>query len=154
MDLSNPVLRLCQDGMRAEAEGRGADARALYERAWESSGDDYEACVAAHYLARQQEEADEVLRWNREALTRADRVGDERVAALYPSLHVGVGLACERLGDLPRARRAFEQAQGHVVALPEDGYGDLLRTAIADGLRRLTGPPDADETNQDDADRG
>jgi hypothetical protein len=33
MDLSNPVLTLCQDGMRAEAEGRPADARALFETA-------------------------------------------------------------------------------------------------------------------------
>ena len=76
MDTANPVLGLCQDGMRAEAEGRRADARKLFERAWAAATDDYDACVAAHYLARQQDHPEEVLRWNREALDRADAVAD------------------------------------------------------------------------------
>ncbi|MEV4627535.1 hypothetical protein AB0J90_14715 [Micromonospora sp. NPDC049523] len=139
MDLDNPVLRLCQDGMRAEAQGRRSDALALYEQAWTASVDDYDACVAAHYLARQQDDPREILRWNTEALDRADRVGDERVAAFYPSLYVSVGLAREQLGEPEPARRAFEQAREHVGALPEDGYGEMLRTAIDDGLRRLVG---------------
>ncbi|TDC25805.1 hypothetical protein E1211_30645 [Micromonospora sp. 15K316] len=140
MDLDNLVLRLCQDGMRAEAEGRPADARALFRRAWEASGDDYEACVAAHYLARQQDDPGEVLWWNQEALARADKAGDERVAGFYPSLHVGVGLAYERLGDPGRAREAFGRAREHVDVLAPGEYGDLLRAAITDGLARLNGP--------------
>ncbi|GAA2875928.1 hypothetical protein Acy02nite_76010 [Actinoplanes cyaneus] len=35
MDLGNPVLKPCQNGMRAEAEGRLPEARALFERAAE-----------------------------------------------------------------------------------------------------------------------
>ncbi|RKN36413.1 hypothetical protein [Micromonospora musae] len=140
MDLDNRVLRLCQDGMRAEAEGRPADARTLFRRAWEASGDDYEACVAAHYLARQQDDPEEILRWNREALARADKVGDERVATFYPSLHVGVALAYERLGDPDRAREAFARAREHLPVLPSGEYGDLLRAAVTEGLARLGGP--------------
>jgi hypothetical protein len=64
MDLSNPVLKLCQEGMQAEAEGRLLDARALFEQAWAARTDDYDACVAAHYLARRQDDPAEVLRWN------------------------------------------------------------------------------------------
>ncbi len=30
MDVGNAVLRLCQDGMRAEVAGRPAEARALF----------------------------------------------------------------------------------------------------------------------------
>ncbi|RGC68468.1 hypothetical protein C5N14_13190 [Micromonospora sp. MW-13] len=33
--------------------------------------DDYDACVAAHYLARQQDDPEEILRWNQEALRHA-----------------------------------------------------------------------------------
>ncbi len=137
MDLDNPVLRLCQDGMRAEAEGRPGEARALFLEAWERRGDDYEGCVAAHYMARVQEDPREFLRWNREALRHADAVGDERVAAFYPSLHVGVAMACERLDDPDGARAAFARAAVHVGALPAGEYGDQLRTAVADGQRRL-----------------
>lgn len=137
MDLGNPVLKLCQDGMRAEAEGRPADARALFEQAWASRTDDYDACVAAHYLARQQDDPGEILRWNEAALRHADAVGDDRVAAFYPSLHLGVAMAAERLGDPVAARAAFERAAEHVGALPAGEYGEQLRAAVTDGLRRL-----------------
>ena len=137
MDLGNQVLKLCQDGMRAEAQGRPADARALFEQAWASRTDDYDACVAAHYLARCQDDPEEVLRWNQEALRRADAVGDGRVATFYPSLHLGVALANERLGDAAAARAAVERATEHLDVLPTDAYGEQLRAAVADGLRRL-----------------
>ena len=136
MDLGDPVLRLCQDGMRAEAEGRPADARTLFEQAWARRTDDYGACVAAHYLARQQDDPGETLRWNQEALRHADAVGGDRVAAFYPSLHVGVAMAHERLGDTAAAHAAFAQAAEHADALPTDAYGEHLRAAITEGLRR------------------
>jgi tetratricopeptide (TPR) repeat protein len=136
MDLGNPVLKLCQDGMRAEAEGRLPEARALFEQAWAARADDYDACVAAHYLARRQEDPAEILHWNREALRHAGAVGDDRVAALYPSLLVSVAMAHERLGDIAAAREAFERAAEHDAALPAGEYGEQLRAAVADGLRR------------------
>ncbi|MEU7171949.1 hypothetical protein ABZ949_10730 [Micromonospora tulbaghiae] len=136
MDLGNPVLQLRQDGMRAEAEGRPADAWALLEQAWARRTDDYEACVAAHYLARQQDDPGEILRWNQEALRHADAVGDHRVAAFYPSPHVGVAMANERLGNQVAAHAAFEQAAEHVDALPAGAYGEQLRAAITEGLRK------------------
>lgn len=138
MDLGNPVLKLCQDGMQAEAEGRPADARGLFEQAWDRRADDYDACVVAHYLARQQDDPAESLRWNQEALRHADAVSDGSVAAFYPSLHVSLAMAYERLGDSVAARAAFERAAEHVIALPADGYGEQLRAAITDGLHRLS----------------
>ncbi|MGI5212760.1 hypothetical protein [Plantactinospora sp. CA-290183] len=137
MDLDNPVLRLCQDGMRAEAQGRPAEARALFEQAWARRTDDYDACVAAHCVARQQDDPEEILRWNQEALRHADAVGDDRIAAFYPSLQVSVAMAHERLGNPVAARTAFGRAAEHVGALPADAYGEQLRTAVTDGLRRL-----------------
>jgi hypothetical protein len=124
--------------MRAEAEERPVDARALFEQAWARRTDDHDACVAAHYLARQQDDPEEIRRWNQEALRHADAVGDDRVAAFYPSLHVGVAMVNERLGNTIAARAAFEQAAEHVGAMAADAYGEQLRTAIAEGLRRLS----------------
>ncbi|WP_285560338.1 hypothetical protein [Actinoplanes regularis] len=138
MDLDNPVLKLCQEGMRAEVEGRLPDARALFEQAWAARTDDYDACVAAHYLARRQDDPAAILHWNQESLRHADAVGDERVAAFYPSLLVGVATAHEQLGDVAAACASFERAAEYAGALPADAYGDQLRAAVADGLRRLT----------------
>ena len=34
MDPNNPVVKLLVEGMGAESQGRGVDARVLFERAW------------------------------------------------------------------------------------------------------------------------
>ncbi|MEU7136015.1 hypothetical protein [Streptomyces sp. NPDC046261] len=146
MDPHNPVVQLCARGMRAEAEGRGTDARALFQQAWESAGDDYEACVAAHYLARHQPTPRQTLHWNLECLGRADLVGDDRVTGFYPSLHLNIAKAYGDLDEPGKAREHFELAAAHIDAVPPGQYADWTRMAIAEGLRATgaTGPRAAD----------
>src|SRR5687768_5388598 len=110
MDPDNPVIRLCVEGAAAEAEARFDDARALYEHAWRASSDDVEACIAAHYIARRQDNLEQALWWNQIALARADSVRDERVRTFYASLHLNLGMAHENLGQLAAARHHYERA--------------------------------------------
>jgi hypothetical protein len=150
MDVGSAVVRLCGEGMRAEVEGRADEARRLFREAWDVAGDDYEACVAAHYLARHQDTPEDVLRWNVECLDRADRVGDERVRGFYPSLHVNIAQAQRDLGDEGEARRHYEAAAARVGDVPAGPYGDGIRFAVAEGLRStgrsdLAGPADLAE---------
>ncbi|GAA2251834.1 hypothetical protein GCM10010232_44910 [Streptomyces amakusaensis] len=145
MNPENPVVRLCARGMRAEAEGRADEAAGLFLRAWEAAEDDYEACVAAHYLARHQATAEETLRWNQECLDRADRVGDERVRPFYPSLHGTMGRAWLDLGDPVRARTHFEAAAARLDDLPPGQYAEWLRLCVARGLRATAPETAADE---------
>ncbi len=137
MDPNNPIVRLCVEGMRAESEQRMADASALFWQAWEASSDDFEACVAAHYVARHQETPEDALQWNLVAVTRADSVGDERVAGFYPSLYLNVGFSYESLGNLAEASRFYALAAEKVGELPEGPYSDLVRDGIANGHRRI-----------------
>lgn len=110
MDLNNPVVKLCAEGTRAEFAGRTDDARNLFMQAWEASKDDYDACVAAHYVARYQTSPQDTLHWNQEALARADAVGDDRVRSFYPSLYLNMGHSHEVLGNQAEARRYYELA--------------------------------------------
>ncbi len=112
MDTSNPVIALCVTGSRAELEGRRGDAYALYARAWDAAQNDYEACIAAHYVARSATSPQEILRWNREALVRAEAVGDERVQPFYPSLYLNLGRSHEILGEQAEAERYYALAAG------------------------------------------
>ncbi|WP_329560782.1 hypothetical protein OG711_26215 [Streptomyces uncialis] len=146
MNPGNAVVRLCADGMRAETEGRADDARELFERAWDLAADDYEACVAAHYLARHQTSPEGVLRWNQECLDRADRVGDERVTGFYPSLHLNLGSAHRELGRTDLAREQFVRAAARLDGLPPGEYATGMRFAVAEGLRATGGalPRDTD----------
>lgn len=136
MDANNPVVKLCAAGMQAEAEGRPGEARNLFNQAWAASQDDYDACVAAHFVARHQDSSQEMLWWNQEALTRADAVGDERVRSFYPSLYLNLGYAYENVGDQAEARRHYELAAGKLADLPPGPYGDLVREGVARGLKR------------------
>ena len=111
MDPTNRVIKLCIDGTQAEYRKQPAEARTCYEQAWAAASDDYEACIAAHYMARFQSDADIELGWNQEALRRADAVGDERVAALYPSLYVNLGHSYERLGVMALATEYYQKAE-------------------------------------------
>ena len=136
IDPANSIVKLCAQGIAAEGEGRADDARRLFVEAWRLSGDDHEACIAAHYLARHQATAEETLWWNEEALRRADAVGDLRVREFYPSLHLNVADALERLGRVAQAHQHYVLAAKGLEDLPDNGYANLIRMAVARGEAR------------------
>jgi tetratricopeptide (TPR) repeat protein len=138
MDPNNPVVKMCVQGMQAESEGRHDDARRLFEQAWAERSDDYEACIAAHYLARHQERPQDVLRWNQTALDHAKLVDDERVHGFYPSLYLNLGHAYEQTGHRDKAARYYQLGAERVQELPEGPYGDMVRSAIARGQQRIS----------------
>lgn len=141
MDPNNPTVQLCVQGMRAEAMGRDSEARELYERAWSVATDDYDACVAAHYVARHQPTPERTLHWNAECLRLADAVGDDRVRGFYPSLHLSIAHSYLELGRQEPARHHLQQAAERIDDAPDGPYAESLRFGIAEALR-TTDPPD------------
>ncbi len=121
MDTDNPVVQLCLKGTRLEFEKKPDEARRFYQRAWDIARDDFEACIAAHYLARQQATLEDALQWNQESLRRADLVGDERVEAFYPSLYVSLARAYELLGDRVHAEHFYGLAAASGLVHRGDG---------------------------------
>ena len=108
MDLNNPVIKLCIEGTQAEFQGQIDLARSHYQRAWECARDDYEACIAAHYVARHQNDPQQRLHWNQVALDKAKAVADGRVEAFYPSLYLNMGQSYELLGKREEAKRYYD----------------------------------------------
>lgn len=145
IDPENPIVRLCVEGMQAEAENRMEAAHAFFVQAWEGSTNDYEACIAAHYLARHQKTPEDILYWNQEALNRARAVGDERVQGFYPSLFLNMGYSYEMSGDYKTAEEYYHLADIKVGELPPDPYSQVVRDAIARGFERIRQNTVADE---------
>ena|SRR5215204_2134897 len=110
MNLDNPVIKLCIEGTQAEFQGQIEKARSLYQKAWEAIQDDYDACIAAHYVARHQDNHHERLHWNQVALDKANAIPDSRVQEFYPSLFLNMGQSYELLGDLLEAKRYYDLA--------------------------------------------
>jgi tetratricopeptide (TPR) repeat protein len=141
MDPNNPVVKLCAAGMQAEQEGRSADAKALFEQAWSESRDDFEACVAAHYVARHQATVDEELEWNRRALERAELVSADRVRGFYPSLYLNLAHSFEKLGRTAEACELYATAATRLEGEPDSPYTQLVRSGIAAGRKRVCAAP-------------
>jgi hypothetical protein len=110
MDLTNRVISLCVEGSRAEFEGRQGDARNLYWQAWELARNDYDACIAAHYVAQFQQDPQDIFHWNQTALVHADKVQDDRAKEFYPSLYLNMGRAHELLGNHIEAKYYYDLA--------------------------------------------
>jgi hypothetical protein len=142
MDPDNPVVKFCVEGMQAEAEERFTEARHLFTQAWAARNGDFDACVAAHYMARHQETLEEILHWNQKALYYANAAGaenatPEKVEPFYPSLYLNLGKSYEDLGDPATARHYYELAEARANLLPGND-GDIVRRGIAAGLKRTT----------------
>ena len=119
IDLNNPIVDLCVRGTRAEYEGKKEEACKFYYQAWDTASNDYEACIAAHYMARCQDSPEKILRWNREALERAGAINKEDAREFYPSLYLNLGHSYELLGNQEEAKKYFDLAA-------ESGFPHLM----------------------------
>jgi tetratricopeptide (TPR) repeat protein len=137
MDSNNPVVKLCAKGMEREGRGDFDAAAQLFMEAWQKATDDFEHCIAAHYVARHQKNPLETLMWNQRSLNHADAVRDDRVREFYPSLYLNMGKAHEDLGQREDAKRFYELAANAVSVLGEGRYGDIVRDAVSRGLQRV-----------------
>jgi tetratricopeptide (TPR) repeat protein len=138
MDSNNPVVKLCVEGMQAEAEGRLEDALGLFLQAWAARQDDFDACIAAHYVARHQKKPEDTLHWNHLALEHAEAAGDERVQGFYPSLYLNMGWSYEKLGDPEEAGKYYELAAARLEDLPAGPYRDTVQEGINNGRKRVS----------------
>lgn len=110
IDTQNRIVQLCIEGSQAELAGKKDVAMRCYQAAWDAATDDYEACIAAHYLARYQPTPEATFHWNQVALQRAEAVGDERVRSFMPSLYLNMGRSYELLGNATEAERYYALA--------------------------------------------
>jgi tetratricopeptide (TPR) repeat protein len=148
-DPNNKVVKLCAEGMQAEAEGKIEHAHSLFRQAWDIAENDFEAFTAAHYLARNQKDPKDVLKWNLESLARANKIADESMNASYPSLYLNIGKSYEQLNDVKEANKNYQFAADYSSFLPPGKYSDMIKSGIATALTR-TGSDKFVNTQLDD----
>ena len=111
MDLNNQVVKLCVQGTQCEFAGEIEKAGQLYQQAWALAANDYEACIAAHYLAHLEKDARRKHQWNLTALEKAESAGNDEAREFYPSLYVNLGESFELLGNETEAKKYFDLAE-------------------------------------------
>jgi tetratricopeptide (TPR) repeat protein len=134
---NNKVVHLCAKGMEAEGQGKLEQARNYFEEAWERAATDFEKFTAAHYVARHQKSVCDKLMWDKTALIHALNIKDEDVTETLPSLYLNVGKCYEDLNDFEQARNNYQAALSFTGSLPDNGYGNMIKAGITNGLDRL-----------------
>ena len=130
-------------------EGTPSEAIRLFEEAWASRTDDFEAAIAAHYVARHQPTPEHTLYWNALAVHHAELVLDRRAEGFLASLYLNLADAHEKAGDPGSAALAVKRAAVHLDQLPAGGYRELVASGIQRLAQRLdveldVPPPQAD----------
>jgi hypothetical protein len=128
IDGDSVVARLCAAGMAVDGDAVAADA--LFRQAWDARRDDYEAAIAAHFLARHQPSNSDALHWNRVAAEHAEAVTDERARPLLASLYLNLADSYLAAGQLANAATATEQGVAALEFLPADGYRDFVARGL------------------------
>lgn len=136
----NPIMKLCAKGIDTEGTGNIAAARVMYNQAWEQATNHVEWFTAAHYLARNNNDLQEQLRWNDLSLQHALKVEDADIRGTLPSLYLNLGKSYEDLGNIIQAKECYIKAAENIRHLKEDGYGRMIGSGIMAALERVKIP--------------
>ena len=139
--MTDPVMAEIGEAVALGHSGDTAAARERFADLWDRVEDPFHRCALAHYAADVQADPAAELRWDRRALTAADAVPDRSaVAAFYPSLHLNLADVHRRLGDVEQATHHLTRARATLDALPDDGYGRMIRGGVDRCGARMTNP--------------
>jgi len=96
--------------MGMEEKGEPEQATRLFLQAWNEAMTPFERFIAAHFVARRQEEVREKLKWLETALKFASEINDDSVNSAFPSLYLNIAKCYEELGDDDNAGKNYELA--------------------------------------------
>ncbi len=146
----DPFMQRLGVGMQLAQQGDRAGAAALFAALWEEvgpDGDPFHRCAVSHWMADVQDNLQDELLWDLRALEAAQLITEERaaegglagpVAAMCPSLHLNLGEVYRRLGEHELAVQHLSEGQQAADALPDGGYGDMIRRGL-NGLQERLG---------------
>jgi hypothetical protein len=95
----NNIVKLCLQGMALEDKNQAEQAKEVFLQAWNEATNDFEKFLAAHYVARHQENVADKLTWLETALQFALKVNDDTVKSAFPSLYLNIAKCYELLND-------------------------------------------------------
>lgn len=133
----NAIIQLCAKGMEFEGQGQLTEASQLFNEAWNAATTDFEKFTAAHYVARHQKSISDKLKWDEKALKHALQIDEETVKATLPSLYLNIAKCYEDLKDFDKAKNNYQAAFSFTNFLPDNGYGNMIKTGINNGIGRI-----------------
>lgn len=106
----NPIVKLCIQGMEKEEQNKPDDAKSIFLQAWNEASTDFEKFLSAFYLARQQANISERLKWLETTLEFALKINDNTVKSAFPSLYNKLAKCYDDLNEKTKAKEYFDLA--------------------------------------------
>jgi tetratricopeptide (TPR) repeat protein len=116
-DPNNYIVKLCLQGIALEEKGKPEEASRIFLKAWNEATNDFEKFMAAHYVARHQENVIDKLKWLETALQFALKVNNEAVTSAFPS----IAKCYEDLHDPDKARKNYDLSTSFANAPSDKG---------------------------------
>lgn len=148
------VMRTWEDILAAIGIALGGDSeqgRRDLRACWAdvSETDHAQRCVIAHYLADLETDLAAEVGWDEQALASFAHVSDvdlapvgiPAAAGLAPSLHLNLGDGYLRQGRTSEARDQLSAGLAALNALPDDGYGAMIRRGLTGLEERVAAQP-------------
>lgn len=120
-DPNNKIIQLLLRGMSMEDSGKPEEASLLFQKAWSEATDDFEKFIAAYYVARDQKNSPEKLKWFETSLRFALKVNDAAVKSAFPSLYLNIAKCYEGLSDPDKAKVNYELSNSYKFAPSDPG---------------------------------
>lgn len=139
-DPNNEIVKLCIQGMELEVKCEVEEAHKLFMQAWNQATNDLERFISAHYIARHQKSVADKLKWDEMALDFALKINDKTIEASYSSLYLNIAKCYEDLQDFAKAKANYQSAFSFSNSLSNDGYGNMIKSGIKNGLERVSQP--------------
>lgn len=137
IDPANKVVQLCTEGMNAEFEGKMDVSESFFKQAWETASDNFEAFIAAHYMARRKTSPEAQLDWNLKSYQLALQLDENEVMQYLPSLCLNIGKSYEDMSQTTNAIKYYQKGAKYADSLPEKAYGNMIKSGLTEGLRRM-----------------
>jgi tetratricopeptide (TPR) repeat protein len=103
-------VQLCLQGMAMEENGRSAEAGKLFLQAWNEAANDFEKFIAAYFVARNQNNISDKLKWFETALQFALNINTHAAHSALPTLYANIAKCYEELDEPAKSKKYFELA--------------------------------------------
>ena len=118
-DPNNKIIQLLLRGMGMEDNGKPEEASLLFIKAWSEAIDDFERFIAAYYVARNQKNSSDKLKWFETSLQFALKLNDAAVKSAFPSLYLNIAKCYETLSDSEKAKKNVDLSNSYKL-MPSD----------------------------------
>lgn len=118
-DPNNKIIQLLLRGMGMEDNGKPEEASLLFIKAWSEAIDDFERFIAAYYVARNQKNSSDKLKWFETSLQFALKLNDAAVKSAFPSLYLNIAKCYETLSDFEKANKNVDLSNSYKL-MPSD----------------------------------